>query len=76
MNITIEKAELQEMMVQAARIGAMNMFNEIAMYHLKDAASLLGISYNTLQKRIAEGKIRVIDGRITGAEISRYLKIK
>lgn len=76
MNITIEKAELQEMMVQAARIGAMNMFNEIATYHLKDAAGLLGISYNTLQKRIAEGKIRVIDGRITGAEISRYLKIK
>ncbi len=76
MNITIEKAELQEMMVQAARIGAMNMFNEITLYHLKDAANLLGVSYNTLQKRIAEGKIRVIDGRITGAEISRYLKIK
>lgn len=76
MNITIEKAELQEMMIQAARIGAMNMFNEIALYHLKDAANLLGVSYNTLQKRIAEGKIRVIDGRITGAEISRYLKIK
>lgn len=76
MTITIEKAELHEMMIQAAKIGAMNMFNEITLYHLKDAASLLGISYNTLQKRIAQGKIQVIDGRITGAEISRYLKIK
>ncbi|MBK1780610.1 hypothetical protein JHL22_05210 [Advenella sp. WQ 585] len=72
----LEKAELQEMLVQAARIGALNMFNEITLYHLKDAANLLGVSYNTLQKRIAQGKIQVIDGRITGAEISRYLKIK
>ena len=42
-------------------------------YHYKDACERLGISYNTLQKRIKEGKIRPVDGRITGAEIRRYL---
>ncbi|MNV42128.1 hypothetical protein D3C71_1337880 [compost metagenome] len=42
-------------------------------YHLKDACTRLGISYNTLKKRILEGKIQVVDGRITGAEIRRYL---
>lgn len=33
------------------------------------------MSYNTLKKRICEGKIRCIDGRITGAEIRRYLSL-
>jgi predicted DNA-binding protein (UPF0251 family) len=75
MTFVLEKEELQDMLDQAARNGAMRMFNEIALYHLKDAARLLGISYNTLQRRIAEGKIKPVDGRITGAEISRYLKI-
>ena len=34
-----------------------------------------GISYNTLQKRIRKGKIHPIDGRITGAELRRYLML-
>lgn len=42
-------------------------------YHLKNACKQLGISYNTLQWRILEGKIRPVDGRITGAELRRYL---
>lgn len=76
MSITLEKAELQNMLEQASRNGAIRAFNDLAVYHLTDAAKMLGISYNTLQKRILEGKIKPVDGRITGAEITRYLKLK
>jgi len=75
MTIVLEKTELQAMLEQAAKNGAMQMFNDITLYHMTDAARLLGISYNTLQKRILEGKIKPVDGRITGAEITRYLRI-
>lgn len=75
MVVTLEKTELQAMLDQAGKNGAQQMFNNITLYHLKDAASLLGISYNTLQQRIRDGKIKPVDGRITGAEISRYLKL-
>lgn len=71
--VTIERHELQKMLVEAARLGANYAIEGMVCYHLKDAAARLGISYNTLQKRIAEGKIRPVDGRITGEELRRYL---
>lgn len=71
--LTIERHELQQMLIEAARIGANHAIEGMVCYHLKDAAERLGVSYNTLQKRIAEGKLRVIDGRITGEELRRYL---
>lgn len=71
MSVTLEKSEIQDMLDQAA----MKVFTNVTLYHMTDAARLMGISYNTLQKRIQERKITVVDGRITGAEISRYLKI-
>lgn len=71
MSVTLEKSEIQDMLDKAA----MKVFTNITLYHMTDAARMLGISYNTLQKRIQERKITVVDGRITGAEISRYLKI-
>lgn len=74
--LTIERHELQSMLVEAARMGANHAIEGMVCYHLKDAAERLGVSYNTLQKRIAEGKLRVIDGRITGAELRRYLTEK
>lgn len=43
-------------------------------YNIKDAAKQIGITPNTLTKRIMEGKIKSVDGRITGAEIKRYLE--
>ena len=43
-------------------------------YNIKDAAKQIGITPNTLTKRILEGKIKSVDGRITGAEIKRYLE--
>ena len=73
MSITIEQHELKKMLVEAARIGANHAIEDMVCYHLRDACARLGISYNTLQKRIQEGKIRPVDGRITGAELRRYL---
>ena len=43
-------------------------------YNIKDAAKQIGITPKTLTKRIMEGKIKSVDGRITGAEIKRYLE--
>lgn len=74
--VTIERHELQAMLIEAARIGANHAIEGMVCYHLKDAAERLGISYNTLQKRMAEGKLRAVDGRITGAELRRYLTEK
>lgn len=63
------------MLVEASRQGAHLAIEDIVCYHYKDACERLGISYNTLQKRIREGKIKPVDGRITGAEIRRYLRM-
>ena len=71
--ITLERTELRSMLEEAAQIGAERAIEGMVCYHLKDACKRLGISYNTLQRRIAEGKITPIDGRITGAELMRYL---
>lgn len=71
--ITIEQHELKSMLVEAARMGANQAIDAMVTCNLKDAADKLGISYTTLQRRMAEGKIRAVDGRISGAEIRRYL---
>lgn len=71
--ISIRQADLQCMLEEAARRGAERAIDDMVCYHLKDACERLGISYNTLRRRILEGKIRPIDGRITGAELRRYL---
>lgn len=71
--ITIEQFELKQLLVEAARQGANLAIEDMAVFHMKDACKRLGMSYNTLQKRIQERKIRLVDGRITGAELRRYL---
>lgn len=71
--LTIERHDLQAMLEEAARIGANHAINDLVTYNLKDASEQLGVSYTTLQRRMAEQKIRATDGRITGAEIRRYL---
>lgn len=71
--ITMQPEQLEDLLARAAQRGAQQAFDELVCYHYKDACKLLGISYNTLQKRILEGKLRPVDGRITGAEIRRYL---
>ncbi|MFU1927541.1 helix-turn-helix domain-containing protein [Bordetella hinzii] len=71
--VTLEESQLERMLEEAARRGAVIAIEDMVCYHLQDACARLGISYNTLKKRIAEGKIRPVDGRITGAELRRYL---
>ena len=78
--ITLKQDDLQAMLIEAARIGgdigARAVIDGMVTYNYGDAAKRLGISYPTLQRRMTEGKIRGIDGRITGAEIRRYLSQK
>ena len=69
----LEQFELKNMLIEAARLGANHAIEDMVCYHLKDACTRLGISYNMLQKRILEKKIRPVNGRITGAELLRYL---
>ena len=71
--LVIHQSDLQRMLEDAAQRGAERAIDDMVCYHLKDACGRLGISYNTLKRRIMEGKIRPIDGRITGAELRRYL---
>ncbi|NYT59465.1 hypothetical protein H0A65_11095 [Alcaligenaceae bacterium] len=73
MTITIEQHDLRKMLVEAARLGANHAIEDLVCYNKMDACERLGISYNTLNKRIVEGKLHDVDGRITGAEIRRYL---
>lgn len=73
MTITLETTDFERMLEEAARRGAERAIEDMVCYHYQDACARLGISYNTLQKRIKEGKIRPVDGRITGAELRRYL---
>jgi len=71
--INLAPGQLGVLLEQAARRGAEIAISDMVCYHYKDACKRLGISYNTLQRRIDEGKIRPVDGRITGAELRRYL---
>lgn len=73
--ITIDEFTLRNLLVEAAHLGASQAINELSSFNMKDAAEQLGISYNTLLRRVQEGKIRPVDGRISGAEISRYLNL-
>lgn len=71
--ITMEQHELKNMLIEAARMGANQAIDDMVTCNLKDAADKLGISAPTLYRRMAEGKIHAVDGRISGAEIRRYL---
>lgn len=72
-NITIDEPTFKSLLVEAARIGAESAIVALVSYNIKDAAKLIGITPKTLTKRVLEGKINCVDGRISGAEIKRYL---
>lgn len=72
--ITIGRLELYELIREAGEEGARQAIMSLVTYNYTDAAKQLGISPKTLARRVEEKKIRAIDGRITGAEIMRYLK--
>ena len=72
--ILLDQIQLQDMLTKAAEMGARQAVMCLVTYNLSDAAKQLGISSKTLSKRIEEKKITTVDGRITGAELMRYLK--
>lgn len=71
--LTIEEHRLESILAEAARRGAAQAITDLTCYTKEQTCELLGISYNTLQRRIREKKIRVVDGRIPGESIRRYL---
>lgn len=72
--IAIEESQLKHLLFQAAQMGADKAISALVSYNIKDAAKQIGVTPKTLGKRILEGKIKAVDGRITGAEIKRYLE--
>jgi hypothetical protein len=72
-HLTMSSADLKELMIEAARLGAQQVIDSLVSFNLKDAAKQIGITPKTLTKRIYEGKIRSVDGRVSGSEVQRYL---
>lgn len=64
---------IKQLLAEAARMGAEQAINDITCYTKSQACQMMNISYSTLQRRIAEKRIRTVDGKITGMEIRRYL---
>lgn len=73
--ITLSAYELQNLLREAATAGAKILYEEMVVYNKREAAKLLRMSHVTLQNHIDSGRIKVSDGRITGAEINRFLKV-
>jgi hypothetical protein len=71
--IYLLRPELEHLLIQAAQRGAETAIRRLVTYNYADAANRLGVCENTLRKRIRERKIHPVDGRITEAEIQRYL---
>jgi len=74
--LSLHSAELEALLERAAKRGAEQAIESYTGFNYAEACKRLGISYPTLGKRIKEGKIRPIDGRIPASEISRYLSQK
>jgi hypothetical protein len=70
----LNQKEIEGLLEWAAEKGARRAIMTLVTYNLGDAAKQLGISPPTLAKRIKERKLKTVDGRITGAELMRYLK--
>ena len=69
----MEETALRALLIQSAKIGAEQAFRKYARYNYQEAAKLLSVTPKTLSKRVVEGKIKSVDGLITGTEIDRYL---
>ena len=73
-SITIDSFELEALLARAAEAGAKRVMMTLVTYNISEAAKRLGLSSRTVSKRIHEAKIKTINGRITGAELMRYLR--
>lgn len=69
--VQINLVDLEKILLKAARLGAEHggqiVFDKLAVHNKEEACKRLGMSLPTLNKRIAERKIRPVDGKITGA---------
>ena len=74
--IHLSPEDLKLLLVEAAKLGAQQIIETLVSYNFKDAAKQIGITPKTLNKRILQGKIKAVDGRISGLEIQRYLQAK
>ena len=73
--ITFTVNEVEALLERAAEIGAKRAILALVTYNLTDAAKQLNITTKTLSKRISEKKIMHVDGRITGHELMKYLRV-
>jgi hypothetical protein len=64
---------IRALLDEAARRGAQVAIDELVLYTMGDAAKRMGIAYSTLRKRVLEGKVRIVDGKVSGIEMRRYL---
>jgi|GEM_PF-675379 len=74
--VSMDSAELEALLERAAARGAQQAIDSMVSFNYKETCKQLGISYNTLQARLVAGKIHSTDGRISAAEIRRYLTQK
>lgn len=73
--IAIEESQLQSLLAESARRGAEQAFKRYVRYNYTEAAKLLQINPKTLSKYILLGKIKAVDGMVSGEEIDRYLRV-
>ncbi len=71
--IAIEESRLESLLTEATRRGAEIAFKRFVRYNYTEAARLLSITPKTLSKYIVGGKIKAVDGMVSGEEIDRYL---
>jgi hypothetical protein len=71
--VTLEQSELEDLLAKAVAAGAELTFKKYIRYNLMTAANHLDITPKTLAKYVSMGKIKAVDGLITGTEIDRYL---
>lgn len=71
--IAIEESRLESLLTEATRRGAEIAFKRFVRYNYTEAARLLNITPKTLSKYILLGKIKAVDGMVSGEEIDRYL---
>lgn len=64
---------VRALLEEAARRGAQAAIDDLVLYTMGDAAKRIGIAYSTLRKRVLEGKVRTVDGKVSGIEMRRYL---
>ena len=74
--IVIEESRLESLLTEATKRGAELAFKRFVRYNYTEAAKLISITPKTLSKYILLGKIKAVDGMVSGEEIDRYLAAK